>query len=149
MPSISQVPPHPALSAIGYDIRPVMLQTDKTIVGNRKVTIMGCGSLAASVAITLSEQGYGIHILDLLIDSFNRLPPSKIESGEIDVFMALSQSDTKNAQAAQVASNIFRVPTVVCRVEDPITQKIYAGLGIVTIGSTTLVADNAVKAASG
>ncbi len=147
-----------------------MLQTDKTIVGNRKVTIMGCGSLAASVAITLSEQGYGIHILDLLIDSFNRLPPSKIESGEIvpivgdgtlqqdllkaaiedaDVFMALSQSDTKNVLAAQVASNIFRVPTVVCRVEDPITQKIYAGLGIVTIGSTTLVADNAVKAASG
>lgn len=147
-----------------------MLQTDRTTVGNRKVTIMGCGGLAASVAVTLSDQGYSVHILDRRIDSFNRLPPGKTESGEIvpivgdgtlqndllkaavedaDVFMALSESDTRNALAAQIASNIFRVPTVVCRVEDPIMQKVYSGLGIVTIGATTLVADNAVKAASG
>ena len=147
-----------------------MLQTDRTTVGDRKVTIMGCGGLAASVAITLSDQGYGIHILDLRIDSFNHLPPGKTQSGEIvpivgdgtlqqdllkaaveeaDVFMALSDSDTRNALAAQVASNIFRVPTVICRVEDPIMQKVYAGLGIVALGATTLVAENAVKAASG
>ena len=147
-----------------------MLQTDRTTVGDRKVTIMGCGGLAASVAITLSDQGYGIHILDLRIDSFNRLPPGKTQSGEIipivgdgtlqqdllkaaiedaDVFMALSDSDTRNALAAQVASNIFRVPTVICRVEDPIMQKVYAGLGIVVLGATNLVAENAVKAASG
>ena len=147
-----------------------MLQTDRTTVGNRKVTIMGCGGLAASVAVTLSDQGYSVHILDRRIDSFNRLPPGKTESGEIvpivgdgtlqndllkaavedaDVFMALSESDTRNALAAQIASNIFRVPTVVCRVEDPIMQKVYSGLGIVTIGATALVADNAVKAASG
>jgi len=147
-----------------------MLQTNRTTVGDRKVTIMGCGGMAASVAITLSDQGYGIHILDLKIDSFNRLPPGKTQSGEIvpivgdgtlqqdllkasvedaDVFMALSDSDTRNALAAQVASNIFRVPTVICRVEDPIMQKVYAGLGIVTLGATTLVAENAVKAATG
>ena len=147
-----------------------MLQTDRTTIGNRKVTIMGCGGMAASVAITLSDQGYGIHILDLRIDSFNRLPPGKTQSGEIipivgdgtlqqdllkaaiedaDVFMALSDSDTRNALAAQVASNIFRVPTVICRVEDPIMQKVYAGLGIVVLGATNLVAENAVKAASG
>ena len=147
-----------------------MLQTDRTTVGDRKVTIMGCGGLAASVAITLSDQGYGIHILDLRIDSFNRLPPGKTQSGEIipivgdgtlqqdllkaaiedaDVFMALSDSDTRNALAAQVASNIFRVPTVICRAEDPIMQKVYAGLGIVVLGATNLVAENAVKAAPG
>ncbi len=146
-----------------------MLQTDRTTVGDRKVTIMGCGGMAASIAITLSDQGYGIHILDLRIDSFNRLPPGKTQSGEIipivgdgtlqqdllkaaiedaDVFMALSDSDTRNALAAQVASNIFRVPTVICRVEDPIMQKVYAGLGIVALGATNLVAENAVKAAS-
>ncbi len=146
-----------------------MLQTDRTTVGDRKVTIMGCGGMAASIAITLSDQGYGIHILDLRIESFNRLPPGKTQSGEIipivgdgtlqqdllkaaiedaDVFMALSDSDTRNALAAQVASNIFRVPTVICRVEDPIMQKVYAGLGIVVLGATNLVAENAVKAAS-
>lgn len=147
-----------------------MLQTDRTTVGDRKVTIMGCGGMAASVAITLSDQGYGIHILDLRIDSFNRLPPGKTQSGEIvpivgdgtlqqdllkagiedaDVFMALSDSDTRNALAAQVASSIFRVPTVICKVEDPIMQKVYLGLGIVALGATTLVVENAVKAASG
>ncbi|MCX8213672.1 MAG: NAD-binding protein [SAR202 cluster bacterium] len=147
-----------------------MLQTDRTTVGDRKVTIMGCGGMAASVAITLSDQGYGIHILDLRIDSFNRLPPGKTQSDEIvpivgdgtlqqdllkaaiedaDVFMALSDSDTRNALAAQVASSIFRVPTVICKVEDPIMQKVYLGLGIVALGATTLVVENAVKAASG
>lgn len=147
-----------------------MLQTDRTTVGDRKVTIMGCGGMAASVAITLSDQGYGIHILDLRIDSFNRLPPGKTQSGEIvpivgdgtlqqdllkagiedaDVFMALSDSDTRNALAAQVTSSIFRVPTVICKVEDPIMQKVYLGLGIVALGATTLVVENAVKAASG
>ncbi len=134
-----------------------MLQTDRTTVGDRKVTIMGCGGMAASIAITLSDQGYGIHILDLRIDSFNRLPPGKTQSGEIipivgdgtlqqnllkaaiedaDVFMALSDSDTRNALAAQVASNIFRVPTVICRVEDPIMQKVYLGLAQASSGRT-------------
>lgn len=147
-----------------------MLQTDRTTVGDRKVTIMGCAGLAASVAVTLSDQGYRVHILDLQINSFNRLPPGKTQSGQIvpivgdgtlqqdllkaaiedaNVFMALSDSDTRNALAAQVASNIFRVPTVVCRVEDQIMQRVYSGLGIVAIGATALVADNAVKAASG
>ena len=147
-----------------------MLQTDRTTVGDRNVTIMGCGGLAASVAITLSDQGYGIHILDRQLDAFNRLPPGKTQSGEIvpivgdgtlqldllkaaiedaDVFMALSASDTRNALAAQVASNIFRVPTVVCRVEDPVMQKVYEGLGIVAIGATTLVTNMAVEAAAG
>jgi trk system potassium uptake protein TrkA len=147
-----------------------MLQTDRTTVGDRKVTIMGCGGLAASVAVTLSDQGYSVHILDRRIDSFNRLPPGKTQSGEIvpivgdgtfqhdllkaavedaDVFMALSDSDTRNALAAQVASNIFRVPTVICRVEDTVMQKVYSSLGIVAIGATNLVADNAVNAASG
>ena len=130
----------------------------------------GCAGLAASVAVTLSDQGYRVHILDLQINSFNRLPPGKTQSGQIvpivgdgtlqqdllkaaiedaNVFMALSDSDTRNALAAQVASNIFRVPTVVCRVEDQIMQRVYSGLGIVAIGATALVADNAVKAASG
>ncbi len=147
-----------------------MLQTDRTTVGDRKVTIMGCGGLAASVAVTLSDQGYSVHILDRRIDSFNRLPPGKTQSGEIvpivgdgtfqhdllkavvedaDVFMALSDSDTRNALAAQVASNIFRVPTVVCRVEDTVMQKVYSGLGIVAIGATNRGAENAVNAASG
>ena len=131
---------------------------------------MGCDALATSVAITLSDQGHTVYMLDLHVESFDRLPPGKIEAGEIvpiagdgtlqqdqlkasiqdaNVFMALSDSDTRNALAAQVARNIFHVPTVVGRIDDPVVQEMYSDLGIVAIGATTLVTEMAVKAAGG
>ena len=130
---------------------------------------MGCDGLAASVAITLSDRGHTVHILDTDVESFDRLPSGKIQAGDIvpivgdgtlqqdllkasiqdaDVFMALSDSDTKNALAAQIAKSIFQVPAVVSRIDDPVIQGIYNGLGIVAIGATSIVTEMAVEAAN-
>jgi len=130
---------------------------------------MGCNALASSVAITLSDQGHAVYVLDPDPESFGLLPAGKVEAKEIvpitgdgtlqqvqlkaagpdaDVFMALSDSDTKNALAAMVATSIFAVPTVVSRIDDPILQNMYNGLGIQAIGATVIVTEMAVKAAA-
>ena len=147
-----------------------MLQVARSRAGGRRIVIMGCDALAASVASTLSDQGHAVYVLDPFVESFDRLPPGKIEAGEIvpiagdgtlqqdqlkaavqdaDVFMALSDSDTRNALAAQVAMSIFQVPAVVSRIDDPVLKEMYNGLGIQAIGATNIVTEMAVKAAGG
>ena len=51
-----------------------------------------------------------------------------------DAFLALSQDDHQNALAAQIASHIYNVPKVVCHLDDPQMQILYAGLGLDVVG---------------
>ena len=141
-----------------------------TRVGPKRVVVVGCTDTGASVAVALSNGGHSVQILDEEADSFRRIPASKRESGAIvpvigdgtsqrdllkvsirdaDVFMALTDSDTMNALASEVASSIFQVPTVVSRIDDPSIQATYNEIGIAAIGSAQILADMAVEAALG
>ena len=132
------------------------------------MVIMGCGALGATVASVLTDGGVSLQVLDTRADAFDRLPTGLIEDGrvvplvgdgtnerdlakaavqEATVFMALSGSDTKNALAAQIAKQVFGVPTVICRIDDPSKGAVYEDMGIVTVSATTLVADMVVEAA--
>ena len=129
---------------------------------------MGCGGLGVAVATSLAAQRHIVHILDSQAEAFEQLPPSKIEDGFIvplvgdgtleedllrasvrdaNVFLALSGTDTVNALAAQMAKHLYRVPTVICRIDDPTIQGMYGGLGIVAISATSLVAQMALEKA--
>ena len=126
--------------------------------------------MGASVAVALSNKGHSVHVLDEALESFERVPDSKRESGAIvpvigdwtvqrnllkvsirdaDVFMALSSSDTRNALACEIAHTIFQVPAVVGRMEDPSIQATYNEIGITAIGSAQIIADMAVEAVIG
>ena len=130
---------------------------------------MGCDGLGISVATALTEHGHTVHILDPHAEAFDRLPPGEIEHGRIvpivgdgtlqedlvrasiqdaHVFMALSDIDTRNVLAAQMARHLYQVPTVICRIDDPTIQQMYNNLGIVALSSTTPVTQMAVRAAS-
>ena len=132
------------------------------------MVIMGCGALGATVASVLTDGGVSLQVLDTRADAFDRLPAGLIEDRrvvplvgdgtnerdlakaavqEATVFMALSGSDTKNALAAQIAKQVFGVPTVICRIDDPSKGSVYEDMGIVTVSATTLVADMVVEAA--
>ena len=123
------------------------------------VVIMGCGRLGASVAIALSEQECLIYILDINRESFDRLPSGLTNSGRIipivgdgtlaielrktsaqdaQLFIAVSGRDTRNALAAQLAKHIFQVPTVICRMNDPVRKEMYSQLGLISISATNL-----------
>ncbi len=51
-----------------------------------------------------------------------------------DAFLALSDDDHENLLLAQVAKQMFNVPRVVCHVENPQLQVLYAALGLNVVG---------------
>jgi trk system potassium uptake protein TrkA len=116
---------------------------------------MGCGRVGSTLATMLSEDGHDVTILDVRADSFRRLPSgfkgrkhigngidqdvlARIGLGEADAFIAVTQGDNRNVMATQMAKHIFGVPRTLCRIYDPIREKMYRELGLETISPTIL-----------
>ena len=126
--------------------------------GARRVIIVGCGRVGAMVAEALLEQGDDVTILDTNQEHFRRMRERprlhmvtadgasvealrSVDAGGAEVFIALAAADTTNALAAQTAHVLFRVPSVVCRINDPQRRDMYGRLGLRTISSSRLVTD--------
>ena len=145
-----------------------MVQSDRPILGPRYVLIAGCSELGASAARALAEQGNKVHVLDEKHSSFDRIPSELREAQrvettlgdctapddlmrariqEVDVFMSLTNRDTTNILAAQIAKR-DNVDVVVCRVDNPDLQAMCQETGLIAIGATSLLVDHAVRAAS-
>ena len=126
------------------------------------VVIMGAGRVGVTVAVSLSDEGHTVHLMDLSEDAFDLVPQGKVEDGQIvpmvgdgtlekdlrsamtqdaDIFIAVSGGDASNAMAAQMAKHVFRVSTVICRINDPTRKEMYSQLGLVTISATRMVTD--------
>jgi trk system potassium uptake protein TrkA len=56
--------------------------------------------------------------------------------------VAVTSGDNTNVMAAQVAKEIFGVPKVICRVDDPLREEIYRSLGLETICATVWQANH-------
>jgi trk system potassium uptake protein TrkA len=123
-----------------------------------KIVIMGCGRVGSALAARLSEEGHEVTVLDVSADSFRRLPSdfagkkhvgngidqdvlARIGVGEADAFIAVTQGDNRNVLATQVAKHIFGVPRTLCRIYDPIREKMYRELGLETISPTIMGAN--------
>ena len=129
-----------------------------------RILILGCDQLGAHLAAGLAQEGHRPTVMDsspLCLDSLTsnglQIEPvlaseSLIEDlrnvgmGGLDVFIALSEDDNKNALAAQIASHIFHVPNVICRIGDPYREKFYRELGMNVIAPTVLAADTIKRA---
>lgn len=126
--------------------------------GGRRAIIVGCGRVGAMVAEALLEQGGDVTILDTNQEHFRRLRERprlhmvaadgtsvetlrSVDAGGAEVFVALAAADTTNALAAQTAQVLFRVPRVVCRINDPQRRDMYGRLGLRTVSSSRVVAD--------
>jgi trk system potassium uptake protein TrkA len=129
-----------------------------------RVLILGCDQLGAHLAADLAQDGHRPTVMDsspLCLDSLARdglqveavlASESLMEDlrnvgmGGLDVFIALSEDDNKNVMAAQIASHIFHVPNVICRIGDPAREKFYRELGMNVVAPTVLVADTIKRA---
>lgn len=119
------------------------------------IVILGCGRVGSTFARLMHHEGHHVTIIDLQSEAFRRLGTryrgnrivgngidedvlkrAGIESA--DVFLAVSQGDNRNIMAAQIALNVFNVPTVIARIYDPVRADRYRQLGIVTICTTTI-----------
>ncbi len=125
------------------------------------VVIMGCGRVGARLAISLDSEGHKITLFDIDSNSLRRLPENftgtafvgdgteedtLIRAGitDAEAFVALTQSDNRNIMAAQMAKHVFKVPRVVCRIYDPLREKIYESLGLEAL-SPTIIFSNVLK----
>jgi trk system potassium uptake protein TrkA len=131
-----------------------------SVTASRQTVITGSDALATSVAAALADRGHTVSLLVPRPDVIDQLPKELIQRGRIvarpgdatkhrdlrraaiqdaDVFLALSDSDSENALVGQLAKHVYRVPTVICRIDDPTAKQMYAGLGLDAVSGTALV----------
>ena len=119
-----------------------------------RAIVVGCGRVGSLLTRLLEQDGHQVVVVDRDPDAFRRLYPqfrgrtvtgigfdrdTLREAGieRTDAFAAVTSGDNSNFVAATVASDTFRVPTVVARIYDPQREQIYRRLGIHTISSTS------------
>ena len=119
-----------------------------------RIIIMGCGQLVSTLLssnkfdpgeVTLIGEDIGflddeanthganvVVTVDPLLQDY--LQQAGIDNAE--VFLALTENDHWNALNAQIARHIFNVPRVVCRLENPRLQELYANLNMEVVSPT-------------
>jgi trk system potassium uptake protein len=122
------------------------------------VIIVGCGRVGALLATNLAAKGHAVTVIDLNAEAFNRLPPefngrTVLGSGidmdvqaraggeHADALVACTPGDNRNIAASQIAREIFRVPRVVARINDPLRAEVFHDLGLQTVCPTLLGTD--------
>jgi trk system potassium uptake protein TrkA len=110
------------------------------------------------IARTMAQDGHTVTILDTDEENLRRLLDNQrimvlVGDGILeedlkragvenaDVFVAVEESDTRNAMAAQKARYLFNTPKVVCHIDDPQRQEMYNNMGLVAISPAKVVSD--------
>ena len=127
---------------------------------------MGCGGVGTLVAETLSQVGHDVVVLDSDPESFRRLSEDLKRKAivgdgtqredlttagidEVEVFVAVSSSDTANALASQMAKHVYQVDKVICRINDPANYAMYTDLGVDAVSATQVVSHLIVEKVNG
>lgn len=122
------------------------------------VIIAGCGRAGSQIAITLSEEGHNVVVIDKDEEAFERLggnfngvtvqglifdEETLLEAGadQADAFVAVSSYDNTNLMAAEIARSIFRIPRVLSRLYYVERELTFFKLGIDYISSTAITTD--------
>jgi trk system potassium uptake protein TrkA len=120
-----------------------------------KVIVIGCGRSGSGLAVDLKIKGNDVVVVDSDPLSFERLGKAYtfttivgigfdrevlVQAGieSSDALAAVMGSDEANVVAARIAKQIFNVPKVVARVNDPRKAVIYRRLGIPTISPVAI-----------
>lgn len=123
-----------------------------------RMIIAGCGRVGSQLAQHLAYEGHDVVIIDKDANSFSRLGAAfngitltgiafdgelLVEAGarKAGAFVAVTNYDNTNLMAAEIASSIFGIPTVIARLYNPDKRHTYSELGIDYVCGTTLVAE--------
>ena len=127
-----------------------------------RTVIVGCGRVGSNLARWLGTEGDQVTVVDFDERAFNRLGEDfpgdmifgtavdedvlrKAGTEHADAFVAVTNSDNTNIMAGQLArdrsGNVVGKGDMICRLYDPGRQAIYKELGLETICSTTLSAE--------
>lgn len=120
------------------------------------IVIVGCGRLGSILSQELSDSGYNVCVvdreqarLDALGSGFNGLSVRGIEyddgvlreagAEKADYIIPLASNDNLNITVSLVAKEIFKVPRIIARVNEPSKKNVYELLDIETINPTELI----------
>lgn len=120
-----------------------------------RVVIAGCGRVGSDLALTMSEEGHDVSVIDSRPEAFDRLGSTfngathegvgydvrvLKEAGieYADAFVAATDSDNANAMAVQVAQRVFGVPKTIARLDDPAREDAYRALGVQFVAGARL-----------
>lgn len=119
--------------------------------------IVGCGKIGSRLAQLLSSNEDNVVVLDKDLTKFEDLDQSfdgltiegdgtdqdvleKAGIDKADVFIATTEDDNTNLMACQIAKQVFKVPRVVARVNDPKRESLFKELEIDAIVCPTTIA---------
>lgn len=123
------------------------------------VFIIGCGRVGSDLGKLLSMEGHNVVIVDTNPDAFKKLGAAfnglqiigsgtdeillrENKADKADAFIALTDKDNINIMSAQIAKNIFNIPKVIAKVNDPDKEKVFKDQGFSIVSSTHLISDS-------
>lgn len=120
------------------------------------IIIIGCGRLGSTLALELADAGYNVAVidseskkLDALGSGFNGLRIKGVEYdnsvlreagiNHASCVISVTRDDNLNITASLIAKNIFKVPRVIAKINEPSKKDVYKVLDIETINPTELI----------
>lgn len=120
-----------------------------------QIIVVGCGQVGSQFAKIMSEEGHEIVVVDSERERFKLLGPdfrgltvlgvpidedvlkeAGIESA--DGLAAVTPDDNINMMACQVAKEIFNVPRIFSRIQDPVREQVFYQFGVHTVCPTNM-----------
>jgi trk system potassium uptake protein TrkA len=120
-----------------------------------QIVVAGCGKVGSQFARIMAEEGHEIAVVDsssenlkLLGTNFQGvtilgvpidediLKEAGIESA--DGFAAVTPDDNINMMACQIAKEIFHVPRIFARIQDPVKEQVFYQFGVHTVCPTDM-----------
>ncbi len=123
-----------------------------------QIVIAGCGKVGAQFARIMSEEGHEIAVVDssgenfkLLGQGFHGVTVLGVPIDEdvlkqagiegADGFAAVTPDDNINMMACQIAKEIFHVPRIFARIQDPVKEQVFYQFGVHTVCPTNMAVE--------
>ena len=123
-----------------------------------QIIVVGCGKVGSRFAQLMSEEGHDIVVVDNDLENFKLLGPNfrgltilgvpidedvlkqaGIESA--DGLAAVTPDDNINMMACQIAKEIFHVPRIFARIQDPVREQVFYQFGVHTVCPTNMAVE--------
>jgi K+ transport systems, NAD-binding component len=120
-----------------------------------QIIVVGCGKVGSRFAQLMSEEGHDIVVVDndsenfrLLDSNFKGLTVLGVPIDEdvlkqagiesADGLAAVTPDDNINMMACQIAKEIFNVPRIFARIQDPVREQVFYQFGVHTVCPTNM-----------
>ncbi len=106
------------------------------------ILVVGCGRTGVAFSQLMFASGHRVTIIEHNKDALDRLSPSfggqiivgngmdrdtleRARIRDVDLFAALTEGDNRNLMAAQIAREVYHIPKVIAKVNDPVRAQVF------------------------